>query len=140
MQIRHSKRIRVYYEDTDAGAVVYYANYLKFFERVRSDWLRELGVLHMDLRQHYNAMFVVHQANLQCHRPAVLEDELRVDVAVQSHRRASMVLHQSAHRPAQDAHEADELIASCTVTIAYIDCSTLRPKPFPQRLLDHLIL
>jgi acyl-CoA thioester hydrolase len=140
MQIRHSKRIRVYYEDTDAGAVVYYANYLKFFERVRSDWLRELGVLHVDLRHHYNAMFVVHQANLHCHRPAVLEDELRVDVAVQSHRRASMVLHQTAHRIAHEAHVADDLIASCTVTIAYIDCATLRPKPFPQRLLDHLNL
>jgi acyl-CoA thioester hydrolase len=140
MQIRHSTLIRVYYEDTDAGAVVYYANYLKFFERVRSDWLRELGVLHMDLRNHYNAMFVVHQANLQCHRPAVLEDELRVDVSVQSHRRASMVLYQTAHRPGRQAQDKEELIASCTVTIAYLDCASLRPKAFPQRLLDHLTL
>jgi acyl-CoA thioester hydrolase len=138
MQIRHSKIIRVYYEDTDAGAVVYYANYLKFFERVRSDWLRELGVLHGELRDRENAMFVVHQANLQCHRPAKLEDELRVDVAVQSHKRASMVLLQNAHRSHSGSNSPDALIASCTVTIAYLDCSTLRPKPFPQSLLQIL--
>jgi acyl-CoA thioester hydrolase len=140
MQIQHSNTIRVYYEDTDAGAVVYYANYLKFFERVRSDWLRELGILHGALREQENAMFVVHQANLHCHRPAKLEDELRVDVAVQSHKRASMVLQQKAHRCIAGTDQPDELIASCSVIIAYLDCTSLRPKPFPQRLLDILTI
>ncbi len=140
MQIQHSNIIRVYYEDTDAGGVVYYANYLRFFERVRSDWLRARGVLHGALREQENGMFVVHQANLQCHRPARLEDDLRVDVAVRSHKRASMVLFQSAHRSHPEPDQKDELIASCTVTIAYLDCSTLRPKPFPQRLLGILTI
>ena len=135
MQERFSRNIRVYYEDTDAGGIVYYANYLKFFERVRSDWLRSLGLLDVDLRRQDNAMFVVHQATLSCHRPARLEDELSVDVVVASSRRASLVFHQQAHRATLRGRD---LIAEADISIAYLDCTSMRPKALPPQLLQVL--
>ncbi len=68
--------VRVYWEDTDAGGIVFYANYLKFFERARTEWLRSLGIGQQALREATGGMFVVTDATLKYHRPARLDDEL----------------------------------------------------------------
>ena len=70
--------IRVYWEDTDAGGIVFYANYLKFFERARTEWLRSLGIHQQALRDNTGGMFVVSETQLKYHRPARLDDELLV--------------------------------------------------------------
>jgi acyl-CoA thioester hydrolase len=133
MRLVFSRALRVYYEDTDAGGIVYYANYLKFFERARSDWLLSLGLKQTVLRTELGLQFVVHQAHLTCHRPAVLEDELEISVHLKESRRASLVLHQQATRPSDGS-----LIAEATVRIACIDSSLLKPRPLPKTLLDEL--
>lgn len=74
----HSQNVRIYYEDTDAGGVVFYANYLKFFERARTDWLRELDLDATSLRAAENGLFVVRAANLDYQQPAVLDDWLTI--------------------------------------------------------------
>jgi acyl-CoA thioester hydrolase len=70
--------VRVYWEDTDAGGIVFYANYLKFFERARTEWLRSMGVAQQRLRETHGGMFVVSETTLKYHLPARLDDELLV--------------------------------------------------------------
>jgi acyl-CoA thioester hydrolase len=131
MEQPYTTTIRVYYEDTDAGGIVYYANYLKFFERARSDWLRTLQVTHLELRERHNAMFVVHQASLTCHKPARLDDLLEVSVALTQCRRASMTMHQTATCKGS-------IIAQAQVSVALLDVTTMRPTPMPESLLQQL--
>lgn len=88
--------IRVYWEDTDAGGIVFYANYLKFFERARTEWLRNLGVEQQKLRDEAGGMFVVTQAELNYLRPARLDDLLEVTAVLQSAGRASITIAQQA--------------------------------------------
>lgn len=88
--------IRVYWEDTDAGGIVFYANYLKFFERARTEWLRNLGVEQQKLRDESGGMFVVTQAELNYLRPARLDDLLEVTAVLQSTGRASITIAQQA--------------------------------------------
>ena len=87
--------VRVYYEDTDAGGIVYYANYLKYMERARSDWLRHCGVSHQVLKDEHGVMLVVTRAYTDYLAPARLEDDLRVDVVVKRARRVSLDLEQN---------------------------------------------
>ncbi|HBY37004.1 MAG TPA: 4-hydroxybenzoyl-CoA thioesterase, partial [Delftia acidovorans] len=88
--------IRVYWEDTDAGGIVFYANYLKFFERARTEWLRALGIGQQQLREQTGGMFVVTQAQLQYLRAARLDDQLLVTAELQSSGRASLTIRQQA--------------------------------------------
>ncbi|MBP6781246.1 MAG: YbgC/FadM family acyl-CoA thioesterase, partial [Ottowia sp.] len=88
--------IRIYWEDTDAGGIVFYANYLKFFERARTEWLRALGIHQRTLREQSGGMFVVADAALKYLRPARLDDELVVTAQLQEAGRAGMVLAQQA--------------------------------------------
>src|SRR5690606_29701972 len=78
-------RIRVYYEDTDAGGVVYYANYLKYFERARTEWLRQLGVDQSQLAKTERRLFVVKSVEIQYRRPAKLDDELIIHTRSEEH-------------------------------------------------------
>jgi acyl-CoA thioester hydrolase len=126
---RHATR--VYWEDTDAGGIVYYANYLKFFERARTEWLRGLGIDQRMLREREGAIFIVSQAALRYHRPAHLDDLLEVTVAVREAARASLNLQQRALRGA-------ELLAEGEVRIACVDAPTLRPRRIPPQILAHL--
>jgi acyl-CoA thioester hydrolase len=126
---RHATR--VYWEDTDAGGIVYYANYLKFFERARTEWLRHLGIDQRMLREREGAVFVVSQAAVRYLRPALLDDVLSVTVAVRDAARASLSLHQRALRGA-------ELLAEGDVRIACVDAPTLRPRRIPTDLLHQL--
>jgi acyl-CoA thioester hydrolase len=121
--------VRVYWEDTDAGGVVYYANYLKFLERARSEWLRALGIDQLRLQREERLQFVVVEANVRYHRPARFDDELVVSVTLESLRGASVQMGQEVRRGA-------ELLVSATVRAACIDADTLRPRPLPKRLAD----
>lgn len=121
--------VRVYWEDTDAGGVVYYANYLRFLERARSEWLRALGIDQLRLQREERLQFVVVEANVRYHRPARFDDELVVSVTLESLRGASVQMGQEVRRGA-------ELLVSATVRAACIDADTLRPRPLPKRLAE----
>ncbi|GAA4340689.1 tol-pal system-associated acyl-CoA thioesterase [Pigmentiphaga soli] len=119
--------VRVYYEDTDAGGVVYYANYLKFFERARTEWLRELGFEQQRLAEQARRIFVVRGLDMQYRRPARLDDALTIRSRVARLGRASMDFSQSCER-------GDELLAAGQVQVGCIDRVTWRPAPLPEDL------
>lgn len=122
-----SHSLRVYWEDTDAGGVVFYANYLKFFERARTEWLRALGHSQQRLRVETGAIFVVTDTALRYLLPARLDDLLRVTVDVVDARRATLAIAQQAWRDA-------ELLAEGTIRIACVDAASLRPRRIPITL------
>ena len=124
--------VRVYWEDTDAGGIVFYANYLKFFERARTEWLRQLGVSQQALRERCGGMFVVTATELRYHSPARLDDTLEVTTELVQSGRASMLLQQSAwlSRPDQPAL----LLCEGTVRIGWVNAQTLRPARLPTDL------
>lgn len=123
--------VRVYYEDTDAGGIVYHANWLRFFERARTDWLRSLGARHRELASTDGLLLVVRDLSIDYRQPARLDDLLRVDVRVLEARRASMTLAQLAH----DA-ESGALRVVTTMRIAAIARDTGRPVPLPRWLTE----
>jgi acyl-CoA thioester hydrolase len=117
--------IRVYWEDTDAGGVVFYANYLKFFERARTEWLRAAGVQQQALREETGAMFVVAEVQTHYLAPARLDDQIEVTVTVNELGAASMVLEQEAWR-------GGTLLAKGRIRIGCVDAATLRPRRIPE--------
>lgn len=121
--------IRVYWEDTDAGGVVFYANYLKFFERARTEWLRAAGVQQQALRDETGAMFVVAEVQTRYLAPARLDDQIEVTVAVAELGSASMVLLQEAWR-------GDTLLAQGRIRIGCVDSATLKPRRIPAPVVD----
>ena len=122
--------LRVYWEDTDAGGIVFYANYLKFFERARTEWLRSLGHSQQRLRDETGAIFVVSDTALRYLAPARLDDLLAVTVDVREAGRATLLIAQQAWRDA-------ELLAEGTIRIACVDAASLRPRRIPIHLPDH---
>lgn len=116
--------VRIYYEDTDAGGIVFYANYLKFFERARTEWLRASGVNQQDLADTEGAIFVVKNANIDYHAPAKLDDEVNLTLSIEKLGRASVQFLQQAWR-------GDVLLASASVKVGCVDAVTLRPRPLP---------
>jgi len=123
---RHATR--VYWEDTDAGGIVYYANYLKFFERARTEWLRGLGVEQHLMRERLGAMFIVSRTTVRYLRPARLDDVLDVTVEVRDAARVSLCLTQQALR-------GTELLAEGEIRIACVDAPSLRLRRIPEELL-----
>ena len=109
---RFSLNIRVYYEDTDAGGVVYYANYLRFFERARTEWLRALGCEQSALLRDTGVVFVARSAQLEYLKPAKLDDELNISSGIESVGRAQVVFAQRAERKGEVIVEARMRIAS----------------------------
>jgi acyl-CoA thioester hydrolase len=126
--------VRVYWEDTDAGGVVYYATYLRFLERARTEWLRTLGIDQARLLREERLQFVVVEANIRYHRPAKFDDELLVSAALDSRRGASVTFAQEIRR----SKEAGELLVSATVRAACLASDTLKPRPLPQALVSQL--
>ena len=134
--------VRVYWEDTDAGGIVFYANYLKFFERARTEWLRHLGIGQQALRDEVGGMFVVSETQVQYHRPARLDDLLLVTARVRDAGRASLTIAQSAWRhpagdPAGNAADA-ELLCEGSIRIGWVDAASLRPARMPASVLQAL--
>jgi acyl-CoA thioester hydrolase len=123
--------VRVYWEDTDAGGVVFYANYLKFFERARTEWLRVLGVGQQQLRDETGAIFVVGETRVRYLRPARLDDALEITVILQQRGKASMDLRQQALRDG-------ELLAEGDIRIGCVDAASFRPRRMPATLLERL--
>jgi len=127
--------IRVYWEDTDAGGIVFYANYLKFFERARTEWLRSLGIHQQALRDSSGGMFVVSETQLKYHRPARLDDELLVTARLLENGRASLTIEQQAFRKTT---AGTELLCEGTIRIGWVDAATVKPARIPQSVLDVL--
>lgn len=126
-QSRFSLPLRVYYEDTDAGGVVYYANYLKFCERTRTEWLRALGVAQQTLLDEQGLGFVVRSMQADYLAPARLDDALEVSARIASRRRASLVFHHEIRRDG-------ELLFTAQVLVACVDMRRLRPAALPASL------
>jgi acyl-CoA thioester hydrolase len=123
--------VRVYYEDTDFGGVVYYANYLRYFERARTEWLRSLGVDHQSLARDAGLQFVVRRAEIDFLRGARLDDELEVTVALAERKRSYLMLK-------QDALRQGEPMARALVQAACVRCRDFKPAPLPARLAERL--
>jgi acyl-CoA thioester hydrolase len=130
---RFSTSVRVYYEDTDAGGIVYHANYLKFMERARTDWLRSLGARHDVLAERDGVQFVVSEMALRFLKPARLDDLLAVDLSVVKARRASLRLEQRVMRDTDGL-----LLADAAVRVAVMDRRSGKPAALPGWLLDTL--
>ncbi len=148
----HRLPVRVYWEDTDAGGIVFYANYLKFFERARTEWLRALGVQQQAMRERTGAIFVVTHTSMHYRAPARLDDALEVTVAVRHTGRASLEVAQQAWRlhapadapPPQGAtppgpgSAGPTLLAEGDVRFGCVDAATLRPCRIPADILELL--
>jgi acyl-CoA thioester hydrolase len=123
--------LRVYWEDTDAGGVVFYANYLKFFERARTEWLRGLGFEQERLRTEGGVMFVVSATSLRYLSPARLDDFLHISVALRERGRASMVIHQQARR-------GEQVLAEGEIRIGCVGARDFKPTRIPASILQAL--
>lgn len=132
---RFSWPVRVYWEDTDAGGIVYYANYLKFMERARTEWLRARGVEQVDLKDRENVMFVVVRAEADFRMPARYGDLLQVTCEVSGSTRASLTFRQDVVRTVDDA---EELLVTGSVRIACLDALKFRPRPLPEMVLQEI--
>ena len=119
--------IRVYYEDTDTCGIVYYANYLKFFERARTEWLRSVGFEQQKMADELGLRFVMSRLECEYRQPARLDDVIELDVLVARAGSASIVFDQTARRGA-------EMLATARVRIGCIDSSRFAPVPLPPSL------
>ena len=124
--------IRVYYEDTDAGGVVFYANYLKFFERARTEWLRSAGINQQIMTETHGVMFVVKSTAVDYHAPAKLDNELKLTVVVEKMGRASVQFVQQAWRI---NGEQQELLATGRIKVGCVDTVRFRPSEIPQEVM-----
>jgi acyl-CoA thioester hydrolase len=120
--------VRIYWEDTDAGGIVYYANYLKFMERARTEWLRAAGIEQLPLKEQHGLMFVVVDLEAHYRRPARYGDELTVTCAIAERTRASLTFEQQVCR-------GEELLIEGKVRVACLDANNLKPKALPKDLL-----
>ena len=123
--------VRVYWEDTDAGGVVYHAQYLAFLERARTEWLRALGKGQEAMRNDQDLVFAVRAMRIDFRAPARLDDALDVSVAVRQLRKASLVFAQAVHR-------GGALLLDAEVRVAALRASDFRPTAIPQALYDEL--
>jgi acyl-CoA thioester hydrolase len=126
-----SHPVRVYWEDTDAGGVVYHAQYLAFLERARSEWMRALGKGQEAMQREHDLVFAVRAMQVDFRLPARLDDALVVTVALRECRRASLVMVQEIRRDGI-------LLLDATVRIAALEATSFRPRPIPATLYDEL--
>jgi acyl-CoA thioester hydrolase len=124
--------VRVYYEDTDAGGVVFYANYLKFMERARTEWLRALGFEQDELMAQDGVVFAVSRVNLEYLRPARFNQQLTVSVDVVRKGAASVTLN-------QEIRQGDILLTRGEVRLACVDTKSFKPQKIPERILQRMI-
>ncbi|HEY7744509.1 MAG TPA: tol-pal system-associated acyl-CoA thioesterase [Burkholderiales bacterium] len=123
--------VRVYYEDTDLGGVVYYANYLKFMERARTEWLRALGFEQTALAREHGVVFVVSSIAIEYLRPAAFNDELAVTVELETLGAAQIVLKQTVAR-------AGKPLAAASVRIGCVNPATFRPVRIPETVVARI--
>ncbi|MES1979274.1 MAG: YbgC/FadM family acyl-CoA thioesterase [Pseudomonadota bacterium] len=152
--------IRVYWEDTDAGGIVFYANYLKFFERSRTEWLRSLGIEQQRLKESEGGMFIVSDTSVRYLRPARLDDELLVTSTLQELGRASITIVQQALLKSPDRefpagppqgklapsggsvlHEMKSVgavLCEGTIRIGWVSATSLQPTRIPASIINSL--
>ena len=123
--------VRVYYEDTDAGGIVYYANYLKFFERARTEWLRALGIV-QDLLLSKNIAFVVAQVLMDNKKPAKFNELLTVHSQISTLKQASMVFEQKIY------NSAEQLVCSAEIKVACISLQQMKARAIPAEVTEVL--
>jgi acyl-CoA thioester hydrolase len=126
--------VRVYYEDTDTGGVVFYANYLKFFERARTEWLRAAGIGQQAMTESHGVMFIVKSTAVDYHAPAKLDDELKLTVVVERLGRASVEFVQQAWR--MGAAGEPELLCTGRIKVGCVDTRGFRPAAIPAEVLS----
>ncbi len=132
MTTTFSLPIRVYYEDTDTGGVVYHSNYLNFMERARSEWLRALGFEQDEIRGNEGVIFAVRAVDISYDRPARFNELLTVTVALGRRGTASLTLRQEVRRD-------DEVLATAAVRIVCIDAGRFVPAPIPERIVQRVL-
>jgi len=124
--------IRIYYEDTDSGGVVYYVNYLKFMERARTEWLRSFSIEQDELRDRLGIIFAVRQVQIDYLLPAKFNDELLVVSTVNKQGKASIIFEQNVMRD-------NEILVKAIIKIACLDAALFKPVPMPVEILEKLI-
>ncbi len=130
--------VRVYYEDTDSGGVVYYANYLKFMERARTEWLRNLGFEQDVLGRDYGIIFAVRSVTIDFLRPGRFNEQLEVGVRIAARRAASLTFDQEVTRAAAGEDSGRELLCTARVEVACIDTAGLRPRRIPEFMIAEI--
>ena len=131
--------VRVYWEDTDGGGVVYYANYLRFLERARTEWLRSCGVAQRSLAQDAGIVFVVRNLTIQYRSPARLDDELLISCEAQPQGATAIRFTQRISRLLSDLAQEDvQTLADAQVQVVCVDAGTFRPKRLPSFLMKAL--
>lgn len=123
--------VRVYYEDTDAAGVVYYANYLKFMERARTEWLAALGLPLAAFEREHGVVFVVHRCEIDFLHPARLNDVLAATVEVEDRGAVRLIVRQKVLRD-------EKVLTAARVTLACVDARALRPARMPAPLVERL--
>jgi len=125
---------RVYWEDTDAGGVVYYANYLRFLERARSEWLRSRGHAQTELARDPGVLFAVTEVHIRYRRPARLDDLLVIGCQPQPDGASTLLFEQQVHRDSP----AGELLATASVRVVCVDATEFRPRRLPPEIIEDL--
>lgn len=126
--------VRVYYEDTDSGGVVYYANYLRFMERARTEWLRQFGIEQDRVRERDGVLFAVTHVDVAYLKPARFNDCLDVSVELVAQGRASMSFDQQVTRRDNDHTQ----LCRGRIKIACLDAEALRPRPIPKYITTEI--
>lgn len=129
-QPTHEWPVRVYYEDTDCGGVAYHTAYLRFMERARTEWLRQLGFEQRDFSETMDRLFVVRSITINYHRPTTLDDLLTISSSAQPQGRTRVLFEQTAWR----AGSPPQACAHARVEVVCVRTSDNRPCPFPERL------
>jgi acyl-CoA thioester hydrolase len=132
--------IRVYWEDTDAGGIVFYANYLKFFERARTEWLRSLGIEQFQLKESTGGMFVVAESQVRYVRPARLDDELIVTASMKEMGRAAMIIEQQALLKTEQSGQIATLVCEGSIRIGWVNAAKMQPARIPPQIVDRFLL
>jgi acyl-CoA thioester hydrolase len=125
---KHRHNVRVYYEDTDAGGIVYYANYLKFLERARTEWLRQLGT-EQDILLERSVGFVVKRVEMDNHAPARFNDLLCIESEIVELKRASLVFKQTVISP------NEQCLVNALIKVACVNLSSMKPQAIPDNIL-----
>ncbi len=125
-------RVRVYYEDTDAQGVVYYANYFRFMERARTEWLEAMGIDHITMMNKDNRIVVIREANAKFLTPARLGDTLIVTASLRRLGRATFEIEQDIYRDSTDG----DLLLQGGVSVAYLAADTMKPKRIPRTFFE----
>ena len=128
---KHNHNVRVYYEDTDAGGIVYYANYLKFFERARTEWLRQMGI-EQDILLERSVGFVVKRVEMDNYAPARFNDLLCIESEIVELKRVSLIFKQIIISPYK------QCLVSALIRVACVNLSSMKPQAIPDNILGEL--